>query len=76
MKNKRISFDETDAIHSYEHLLFYWEDYFLRHPEDRKEMGKFGGCFQCTKIGERLEKFIGKREVKEMEKRLKEYREE
>ena len=34
-------------------------------------MGKFGGCFQCTKIGERLEKFIGKEEIKQVEKYLR-----
>ena len=71
MSNKRISFNKDDAIHSYEHLLFYWEDYFIKHPENRKEMGKFGGCFQCTKIGERLEKFIGKEEIKQVEKYLR-----
>lgn len=71
MKNKRISFDESDAIHIYEWLRFYWERYFIKYPEDRKKMDKFGNCPQCTIIGKRLEKFIGKKEIKQVEGYLK-----
>ena len=74
--NKRISFDEYDAVHLYEYLRFYWEDYFLENPEDRKQMGEFGKCPQCENIGKRLEKFIGKEEIKEIEGFLKEHRRE
>jgi len=74
MKNKRISFDEYDATHIYEYLRFYWEEDFIRNPEDRKQMGKFGGCPQCEKIGERLEKFIDKEEIKDIEKSLRRHR--
>jgi len=73
MKKKRISFDEYDAIHVYEYLRFYWEEEFLEYPEWKK-LGKFGGCPQCINIGERLEKFIGEKEIKEVEKYLREYR--
>ena len=72
--NKRISFEEYDAAHIYEYLRFYWEEEFLENPKWRKHMGKFGGCPQCERIGERLEKFIGKEEIKETEKYLREYR--
>ena len=72
-ERKRISFSQYDAGHIYEYLRFYWEDDFLRHPEDRK-MGKFGGCGLCISIGERLEKFIGEEEVKFVEKLARKYR--
>lgn len=72
--NKRISFDEYDATHIYEWGRFYWEQEFLENPEDRKQMGKFGKCPQCENIGERLEKFIGKEEIKEIEGFLRKYR--
>ncbi|MBU0777494.1 hypothetical protein KKF82_04480 [Patescibacteria group bacterium] len=73
--NKRISFDEYDAVHIYEYLRFYWEEEFLEDPTWR-EAGRFGGCPQCIHIGERLEKFIGEEEIKEVEKYLRKYRKE
>ena len=74
--NKRISFDDYDAAHIYEYLRFYWEEEFLENPKSRKEMGRFGGCLECMKIGERLEKFIGEEEIKNAEKYLRKYRRE
>jgi len=71
----RITFNKTDAGHIYEYLRFYWEDDFLRHPEDRN-MGKFGGCGLCISIGKRLERFIGEKEVKFVEKLVKKHRKE
>ena len=73
---KRISFSQYDATHIYEWLRFYWHEDFLKHPEfwnkeAIKKMGKFGGCYECENIGNRLEKFIGEKEVKEVEKLLK-----
>lgn len=69
-----IKFQEDDACHIYEYLRFYWEDYFLRNPGDRKGMDKFGNCVQCRVIGKRLEKFIGARHVKHVNKSIKEHR--
>ena len=71
MKKKRISFDKYDAIHIYEWLRFYWDGYFKKYPKDRKIMNKFGNCPQCTIIGERLEKFIGKKEIEQVKGYLK-----
>lgn len=73
---KKISFSKSDAIHIYEWLRFYWHDNFLKHPdfwnkETIKRMGKFGGCPECTNLGVRLEKFIGEKEIKYVEKLLK-----
>ena len=73
-KNKRISFNDTDAIHLYEYLLFYWEGYYSKYPKDRKRMGRFGGCGLCENIGERLERFIGEEEVRQVEKYLIKFR--
>jgi hypothetical protein len=71
---KRISFSQSDAIHLYEYLRFYWKtDYESEFwtPDIMKECGKFGCCPQCGIIGKRLEKFIGKKEVNFVEKLLK-----
>ena len=73
-KPKRISFNEYDAGHMYEWCRFYWEDDFLRYPDFRKGVDRFGNCPQCRQIGKRLEKFIGKKEVKFVEGLVKEHR--
>ena len=70
---KRISFSKYDSAHIYEWLRFYWHEDFLKHPEFWKstKKNKFGYCPECTNLGVRLEKFIGKKEVKYVEKLLK-----
>jgi len=73
---KKISFSQYEATHIYEWLRFYWAEEYKDDPrfwnkETIKKMGKFGGCYECKKLGERLEKFIGEKEVKEVEKLLK-----
>jgi len=73
-KEKRISFGESDANHIYEYLLFYWAEYFMRHPEDRKRLNRFGNCGLCMGIGKRLEKFIGEEDVKFVEKLARKHR--
>lgn len=62
MNKKRISFDKYDATHIYEYLMFYWENFYLRdeRKRERQRNNRFGNCPQCTFIGQRLEKFIGK----------------
>jgi len=73
-QEKRISFNKTDAGHIYEYLSFYWAEYFMRYPEDKKMMNKFGNCGICISIGKRLEKFIGEEEVKFVEKLVRKHR--
>jgi len=73
---KRISFSQSDAIHLYEYLRFYWKTDYDADKEcwneyTIKQCGKFGCCPQCEQIGKRLEKFIGKKEVNFVEKLLK-----
>ena len=75
-KSKRISFNEYDAVHVYEWVRLYWEDDFLRHPDFKKGVDRFGNCPQCRQIGKRLEKFIGKKEVRFVEGLVKAYRKE
>ncbi len=72
--NKRISFDEYSAVHIYEYLRFYWEDAFLKDPDFRKSVNKFGSCPECEQIGKRLEAFVGKKEIQFVEKLLKKHR--
>jgi len=55
-------------------LKFYWAEYFMRHPEERKRINKFGSCGLCMGIGKRLEKFIGEDDVKFVEKLVKKHR--
>jgi len=71
---KRISFNKEDAGHIYELLRFYWTEFFMRYPEMRKPVNKFGNCGLCESIGTRLEKFIGEDEVKFVEKLVKEHK--
>jgi len=80
LKNKfmnRISFSKYDACHLYEMLIWSWVDEkkeLLKLGISKKElktMGIFGGCYECESIGKRLEKFIGEKEVKYIEKSLK-----
>jgi len=73
-QEKRISFSKYDAGHIYEWGRFYWEDVFLRRPEMRKQLNKFGNCGLCMSIGKRLERFIGEKEVKFVEKLVKKHR--
>jgi hypothetical protein len=71
----RLSFSKSDAIHLYEYLRFYWKtDYESEFwtPDIMKECGKFGCCPQCENIGKRLENFIGKKEVRYVDKLIKE----
>lgn len=56
-KDKRISFDFYRAAHLYELSL----EHFC--------VGKKGNCFTCENVKERLEKFLGKKDV-EYTKRL------
>jgi len=72
MKSKRISFGESDADHIYELLRFYWIEHGMRYP--KMKLNKFGNCGLCKSIGERLEKFIGKKEVKFVEKLAEKHR--
>jgi hypothetical protein len=51
----RITFDEYDAEHLYELSLQNFQD----------------GCYQCEKIKNRLEKFIGKKEVRRLKRIVK-----
>ena len=53
---KRISFDENSAGHLYELAL----EHFCAEPN--------GGCATCTRIKERLEEFLGEKEVKAITK--------
>jgi hypothetical protein len=46
---KRISLSATDAEHVYEWLRMYW----------RGEDPTFGGCYECERVGRRLERLIG-----------------
>jgi len=59
---KRISFDKYDAEHIYEWLRLYWanqeDDGYKPCTEKR-----FGGCFQCQRIGKRLEKLLGDKTI-------------
>jgi len=48
-RERRISFNETNAEHIYEWLRVFWQE------EERR----FGGCIECEQIGQRLERFIG-----------------
>jgi len=74
---KRISFSKYDSEHLYDILRWSWikEKQELEKngftKKELKKMGKFGGCFECERMGKRLEKFIGKKEVKNIEKLLK-----
>lgn len=56
---KRISFDEDSAGHLYELAL----EHFCVEEN--------AGCHTCTKIKERLEKFIGEKEVKAITRTIK-----
>lgn len=56
-KNKRITFDKYDAKHLYELTLENFQK----------------GCYNCNKIKERLEKFIGDKDVKHIKEIVKKY---
>lgn len=71
---KRITFNQSDACHLYEYLRFYWEEYFLRHPQERRASNKYGSCPACESIGKRLERFIGEKDVRFVERLLTKHR--
>jgi hypothetical protein len=51
---KRITLSGYDAEHVYEWLRMYW----------RGAQQRFGGCYDCERIGRRLERLIGSHEVR------------
>jgi hypothetical protein len=53
----RISFNENDACHLYELSLEHFQN----------------KCGQCEKIKSRLEKFIGKENVRHIKRQVKKY---
>lgn len=69
MTQRRLSLSERDAAHVYEWLLMYWQEERRNHVPP---MNRFGNCVQCELIGARLEKFIGKKEVRRTARLVKE----
>jgi hypothetical protein len=67
MAKKRISFSDYDAAHIYEWLVMYWVDRTGEFPPG------FGGCFTCIKLGKRLEKLLGPREVARTKRLVRKY---
>lgn len=59
MKERKFSFKEYDVSHVYEWLIMYWQS-----QNDEGMKGRFGHCGQCTKLGLRLEKFLGDKQAK------------
>lgn len=57
-KPKRISFDEHHAIHLYELAL----EHFCDGPS---------GCYTCQRLKDRLESFIGPKNVKSVTRTIK-----
>ena len=60
---KRISISEYDAEHVYEWLRMYW----------RGEKNRFGGCYECQRLGRRLERLIGPTAVRRIARLVKKY---
>ena len=59
-KDKRISFHKHDAHHLYELAL----EHFCTEASG-------GNCYSCNQIKTRLEKFLGKKDVKHITKIIK-----
>lgn len=78
MNNKRISFSKYNAEHLYDILRWSWvHDLEEMEEKDRKilkKQGRFGGCFECEQMGKRLEKFVGKKWVNQVNYRIKKYK--
>jgi len=79
MSKKRVSFSEYDAEHLYCMLRFSWVDEIktmvskgIIGRDEVKKLKKFGGCYDCERIGKRLEKCIGEKSVRYVEKLIKE----
>lgn len=68
---KRISFAPLDAVHLYEALRAYWWEFDPSGVKMSAARKRFGSCAQCEMIGKRLEKFIGPKEVRWVERALK-----
>jgi len=61
-KRHRISFSEYDAAHLYELAL---ENFCVSKRE--------GVCVECLVLKKRLEKFIGKKEIKHIQRQIKKH---
>jgi hypothetical protein len=60
----RISFSKQDAAHIYEWLVMYW----AHAPVVDEWPRVFGGCYTCQQLGKRLERLIGKAEVRRIKR--------
>lgn len=58
---KRITLTSYDALHVYDWLLMYW----------RGEPKKFGGCYECERLGRRLERLLGPSDVRRIARAVK-----
>jgi hypothetical protein len=61
-REKRISFGDFDAAHVYSLAV---ENFCV----DKKE----GVCFACLELKSRIEKFIGEKEAKYIQRQIKKY---
>jgi len=61
-KKRRISFSEYDVAHLYELAL---DNFCVSEKE--------GVCHICLDLKKRLEKFVGKKEIKHIQRQIKKY---
>jgi hypothetical protein len=58
---KRLTITEYDGLHVYEWLRMYW----------RGNENRFGGCYECERLGRRLERLIGPPAVRRVARLVK-----
>jgi hypothetical protein len=63
---KTITLTAYDALHVYDWLRWYWRD-----PIAGLKPARFGGCYDCARIGRRLERLIGPAAVRRIARLVK-----
>jgi hypothetical protein len=61
-RKRRIAFGESDAAHLYSLAV---ENFCVSKKE--------GVCFECLQLKQRIEKFIGEKETKSIQRQVKKY---